>query len=175
MLKATNWGIVMRYLNRTLMVIIIAGSLMTNTYPTNAQEKDLTSKMQTVGGILQVKEDAKNGGRAVFLSNKKIDGDGLSDDHVELIRKFSIGGRDVVLVRTNCGGSSCRLVSYTFLTIPAKGTPIVSAEHIFGDEGDPKIEFSQDNIFLTTVEHDGRRSKTTVWVYADGKVTQQRR
>lgn len=175
MLTATNWGSVMRYRNRTLMAIIIAGSLTMTPYLTKAQENDPSSKMQTVAGVLQVKEDAKNGGRAVFLNNKTIDGEGLRDDHIRLVRKFSIGGRDVVLVRNQCGGSGCRLVSYTFLTIPAKGTPIVSKELIIGDEGEPKIEFTQDNIFLTTVEHDGRRSKTTVWVYSDGKVTQQRR
>lgn len=163
------------------LLLILATSLLfnnsANAQNTPADNNDDPKKMATVGGLLHVKSDESDGFSGtnyLYLNKRKVDG--LEDDHINLIRKISIDGIDVVIAKTNCGGSGCSLSQYSFITVTPKGATLLSKEAIFGSEGDvPKIEVADKKIKLTVTERTGRRSKSTSWVYSDGTVGKEGR
>ncbi|HEY8608345.1 MAG TPA: hypothetical protein VIM12_14620 [Noviherbaspirillum sp.] len=123
--------------------------------------------VKTAGGNVRVGEVDYT--KTLMLGNKPIAGV-EPNDHVSILRKFSVSGNDVLLVSTQCGGSACALVGYQFVTVGQGGKISVSAEMHGADGQDPQISVTGDTITLKLVAFVGRKQKTTTWVYQNGVV-----
>lgn len=133
------------------------------------QTVDPTEIRQTVGGVLRVVTLPDYLGKVLMFDKQPIKE--LEDDFINIGKSFRIGSDDVVLVSSNCGGSSCTTNSWYFLTVTPKGKLSLS-EYIFAGD-DPLVQLNGHQITFTSVEQDGRRKKTKVWVFENGKVRQQ--
>lgn len=126
-------------------------------------------QLATIGGALRVVD--ADPGRRLTLNGKPLP---VEDDHVKIRQKFRVGGNDVVLVQTNCGGSACALSSLRFVTIGAGGKVTLSREMIANEEGDAQLRAEGDTLKVEIRIPERRGTRTQRWVYSAGQVQESR-
>lgn len=129
----------------------------------------MAESVRTVGGLLEVR-DSLEIGKAVFLNGKQIPG--IGNSIVSLDYRASIAGNDVVIVNEDAGAGSGCYGNYSFVTITPRGQAAVGKQK--ADSCDAKIVSTPTAITITSIEHDGRRTKTTLTTYTKDGVTQSR-
>lgn len=117
-------------------------------------------KIKTVGGILQVQRQGDYAfGCKLTFRGKVIPN--FENDIIEIKSTHRIGSNDVVLVYSNCSGSSCASGTGTFFTIKPDGTYKQSKDFGLQDgyvikqvEGVIMIKY-QDHLKYITITYDG--------------------
>jgi hypothetical protein len=123
------------------------------------------SSIQTIAGELKIVRDP-DGTKQVLLGKVRINE--AEDDFVDIRKKFSMNGNDVVLMSNQCGGSGCSFKSWFFLTITPNGKVSVSPQMVGADNENATVEVDKEKIIVKVIARDGRRKKTTTWIYANG-------
>jgi hypothetical protein len=163
-----NSKVINRSSHRRYWIFTALSLLIPITYAADG-DLGMADSVQTVGGLLKVAE-SNDIGEAVFLNNKEIPS--LDNTKVSLDYKMSIAGNDVIVVHTSAFAASNCFDAYSFLTITPQGRATVAKES--ADACDAKIESTANSIKITSIEHDGRRTKTTITTYTKDGVVQSR-
>jgi len=115
-----------KIIQRTLLLFFITSFLFFFS-PIHAMDK-----IETVGGVLQVKEKELEG-RTLYLRGKKIPK--IENELIDILEKYRIGQNDIVLIRDNCLGNVCVFGNGQFLTIKPDGRYNISKKFALPDEG----------------------------------------
>jgi hypothetical protein len=153
--------------------VVVTSLLFTNAaFAQQAVVLNRQLSMQTTAGILRVAPDP-DGSNMVVIGKEKVK-EVEGDDFIFFHKKFSLNGNDVVLISSNCGGSGCSLEGWHFLTITPNGKVSVSPQMYVSDGEQPTVETDKDRIIFKAIQRDGRRKKSTTWIYSNGtaKVSQ---
>lgn len=160
----------MRFL-RGFGFFLAAGLVAINGWAESPQAKTPKEIRQTIGGVLQVVPIA-DGGYGLMLGKTKIKAV-PDDDFVFIDKAFKVDGKDIVLVSTNCGGSGCSWTNWYFLTITSNSKVEVTSAIAAAENDTPVVQLENKKITFKTVEQDGRRKKTRVWIFENGTLRQQ--
>jgi hypothetical protein len=130
---------------------------------------DGVSELQTVGGTLKAHEGVPS---YITLNGKKLAKIEFLD-HLQFTGKYSIAGKDVVMVQEQCGGSACgSFMALYLLTVEPNGKMALSSSmDTDGDGFNKVVEAPPNALRIETRTVDGRRTKTLRWTYTNGKVT----
>ena len=144
---------------------IVGGLLAFSSHTAHAAE-DPSTEMKTIGGVLRVVNEQFS--PHLVLNKKKISG--IDNDSITLKQKFNVAGNDVVLVQQNCSGSSCSYSNLNFVTITSTGKITVSESMDADEGGTAEVKAVGDTLIIKTETYEGRRKKTSTWIYANGNV-----
>ncbi|HZW13547.1 MAG TPA: hypothetical protein VFF81_10195 [Noviherbaspirillum sp.] len=145
--------------------VLVAALLCSSLYSFAQQISD--NAVDTVGGKVRVAGNDYE--KQLFIGTKPIPKIGPTD-HVKIEKKYTVGGKDVLLVSNQCGGSGCAIVGWNFVTVAPGGAVVVSQEMFGADGQKPVITVTNDKITIKLVEFEGRKTKTTTWTYENGAV-----
>jgi hypothetical protein len=139
----------------------VAGELKSSATEATISDNSFT----TVGGVLKVGESA-DGSQGITLNGRVVSG--ISDDSIELIKAYSYGTHDVVLLSHQCSGSSCGYKSLMLVDVNAAGSATVIGGDkmtVSNDAQIPDVKIDSDGSLKIAFTGDKGKER---WSYANG-------